>query len=333
MTQLTPDQAIGVALEQARQGNLQDADGLLRQVLTVAPGHLPTVLALQLVESERRISALSSTVRNIDLAIGSLSMTQGHQLLVNLLSEKRYADDRRLERFGSKSFSQNDEDGIIAEIFRRIGTTNRVFLEIGVDDGMQCNTHLLLHQDWAGVWIQADRAQIEAIRRNFGALIESRALTVLERFVDRETINDVVSSIGLPGEIDLLSIDIDGNDYYLFEALDAVAPRVVVIEYNAQLPPPTRAVIPYRRDWTWRGDSYFGASLQSLTDLAARRGYRLVGCNMTGANAFFVRGDLAGSLFQDPPTAENFYQPARYFLGATAFLPAHPPAFGPYLSI
>lgn len=332
MTQLTPDQAIGVALEEARKGNLEDAGGLIRQVLELVPGHLPAILALQLVESERRLAALSATVANVDLAIGGLTKTQGCQFLATLLSEARFGDPKRLERFGAKCFSQNDEDGIIAEIFRRIGTTNRTFLEIGVDDGLQCNTHLLLHQGWAGAWIQADRGQVEAISRTFAAPIVSRALRVVERFVNRETVNDVVSGLGLPYDIDLLSIDIDGNDYYVFDVLTAIAPRVVIVEYNAQLPPPTRAVIPYRPDWVWRGDGYFGASLQSLTDLASRKGYRLVGCNVTGVNAFFVRNDQARDLFQDPPDAANFYHPARYFLGATAFMPAHPVAFGPYVS-
>ena len=124
-------------------------------------------------------------------------------------------------------------------------------------------------------------------------------------------------------ELDLLSIDIDGNDYHLLRAFTAVRPRVIVIEYNAKFPPPMDLVMPYDPAHRWNGTDYFGASLVALANLAARRGYRLVGTNITGANAFFVRDDLAGAHFA-PADAGALYNPPRYWL-SSAWAAGHPP--------
>jgi hypothetical protein len=131
--------------------------------------------------------------------------------------------------------------------------------------------------------------------------------------------------------VDLLSIDIDGNDYWIWEAIGAVRPRVVIIEYNAAYPPPVAFVAEYKADRVWDGGNYHSASLASLEALGRAKGYALVGCNLSGANAFFVREDeLTGSdgqpRFAAPFTAANHYEPPRYDLSG---LPSgHPPRFG-----
>ena len=130
----------------------------------------------------------------------------------------------------------------------------------------------------------------------------------------------------LPRELDLLSIDIDGNDYFVWEAITAIEPRVVVIEYNSKFPPPMRWTIRYDPAHEWDGSDQFGASLQSLADLGIRKGYRLVGCNITGTNAFFVRADLAGDHFVEPPDAATLYQPPRYSL-CSSFDTGHPAGY------
>jgi hypothetical protein len=117
----------------------------------------------------------------------------------------------------------------------------------------------------------------------------------------------------MTGEIDLLSIDIDYNDYWVWKAVDVANPRVVVIEYNAALRPPMSLVVPYDPTRSWDGSNYFGASLEALVRLGRTKGYRIVGCNFSGANAFFVRDDLCADHFLDPPTAEEHYEPPRYF--------------------
>ena len=118
---------------------------------------------------------------------------------------------------------------------------------------------------------------------------------------------------GVSGEIDLLSIDIDNNDYWVWKAITRINPRVVVIEYNATLRPPMSLVVPYEPERTWDGaTNYFGASLEAFVRLGRSKGYRLVGCSISGVNAFFVRDDIAGDHFFDPATAEELYEPPRY---------------------
>jgi hypothetical protein len=244
------------------------------------------------------------------------------------LAKPRYADPKRLLRYGFKVYAQTDEDGIIQEIFRRIGTTNRTFIEFGVETGNECNTMKLLLEGWCGLWIEGSSSHVAAIRKTYSALLASEALKVIEQLVTAENINTLFKQAGITGEIDLLSIDIDFNDYWIWKAINVTNPRVVVIEYNATLRPPLSLVTPYDPNAKWDFTSYFGASLEALVRLGKNKGYSLVGCNFSGANAFFVRDDLCKDNFCKPPTAEEHYEPPRYF---AALLPGgHWPRPGPY---
>jgi hypothetical protein len=226
-------------------------------------------------------------------------------------SRKRLESDIYLERYGFKVYSQNEEDGIIHEIFRRIGLKYKTFIEFGVSDGLECNTHFLLHMGWSGLWLEGSEKFYKAIQRNFRSVIQSNRLKTVHTFITRENINEMFIKNGFSGEIDLLSIDIDGNDYHVFEAISAVDPRVVIIEYNAKFPPFCSWVMPYDARHIWDGSDKQGASLKALEELGNRKNYQLVGTNYNGVNAFFVRKDLAGDLFASPPTAENLYNPMR----------------------
>lgn len=217
--------------------------------------------------------------------------------------------------WGHRGYAQNDEDGIVHEIFRRIGVHDRTFFEIGVGNGTQNNSLFWLKQGWRGAWIEGSPDNAQFIRRAFARATAGGGLHFQERMVSAENINELVAAAGFAGrEVDLLSIDIDGNDYYVFERLTVLDARVVVIEYNAKFPPPTRWRIPYAPDYVWDGSDWFGASLQSLCDLFQQRNYALVGCNVTGSNAFFVRNDLLEDRFPCLGEIEKLYQPARYFL-------------------
>jgi len=247
------------------------------------------------------------------------------------LAKPRHADPKRLLRYGFKVYSQCDEDGIIQEIFRRIGTSNRAFVEFGVETGKECNSVKLLVEGWCGLWLDGDSKCVAQIRSNFQTFIENRHLTVSEAFISAENINSLIEQGGVTGEVDLLSIDIDCNDYWVWKSLTVINPRVVVIEYNAALRPPLSLVIPYDPNRSWDRTNYCGASLGALAGLGCSKGYRLVGCNFSGVNAFFVREDLAGDLFLDPPTAEEHYEPPRYFFGHLAS--GHPPHPGRFLTV
>jgi hypothetical protein len=219
------------------------------------------------------------------------------------LAKPRNAEPKRLLRYGFKVYSQSDEDGIIQEIFRRVGTTTKTFIEFGVDTGNECNTAKLLVEGWRGLWIEASTPNVADIRKNFVAFLHEPKLKLVENLVTAENINALLKQAEMTGEVDLLCIDIDCNDYWVWKAIEVTNPRVVVIEYNATLRPPLSLVVPYEPTRHWDGSNYFGASLEALVRLGRAKGYRLVGCNFSGANAFFVRDNICGDRFLErrPP--------------------------------
>jgi hypothetical protein len=266
---------------------------------------------------------------------GNVSMANLQIELLRLWSEElakpRHADHKRLLRYGFKVYSQNDEDGIIQEIFKRIGTTNRTFVEFGVETGVECNTTKLLAEGWRGLWIESVQRYAVEIRKTFADKLGDGRLRITEGMVTAENINALLAEKGITGEIDLLSVDIDNNDYWVWKAITTINPRVVVIEYNAALRPPMSLVVPYDPVRAWDGSNFFGASLEALVRLGRDKGYSIVGCSFSGVNAFFVRSDVAGDHFLQPATAEEHYEPARYFFSK---IPSgHPGRPGPYVSV
>lgn len=274
----------------------------------------------------RRIDAILERVVQLDKLAYWRYQAEAALVLDRILADARYDDPLRLERFGFKVYSQNDEDGILVEIFRRIGTANRRFLEFGVENGLENNTLCPLEQGWSGAWLEGSRDYVSAIESGFRRRIDAGRLSVRQAFVHRDNINGLVRALALPHDLDLLSIDIDGNDYHVWEAITSVEPRVVVIEYNAKFRPPMRWVMDYNPAHQWDGSDQFGASLEAIADLGRRKGYRLVGCNITGSNAFFVKSGLADGRFAERADAASLYQPARYFL-TPAFVSGHPPGY------
>lgn len=237
-------------------------------------------------------------------------------------TEERLKDTRYLEAYGYKVYSQNDEDGIIHEIFRRIGCTDKRFIEFGVQDGLESNTHCLLHYGWGGMWIEGSEVFYHQIRKKFHSVIRSGQLKSLNEYVNRNNINRLFKENGFTGEIDLLSIDIDGNDYHIWKAITCLSPRVVIIEYNAKFPPDVEWVMPYNESYVWDGTDRHGASLKALEQLGRQLGYSLIGTNITGVNAFFVRTDLTGQKFISSGTAEMLYNPMRF--RSVQFVSGHP---------
>jgi hypothetical protein len=238
----------------------------------------------------------------------------GNQLIQSILAQPALADPKRLERYGFKVYSQNEEDGILQEIFRRIGAPHRTFVEFGAGNGLENNSAYLLSLGWRGLWMDGGDENAALIRRGFSYLIDQGLLQFKHVFITRDNINELIASAALGTEIDFLSVDVDGNDLFIWQAIDAVNPRVVALEYNAKFPPPHEYSIAYHAEQVWDGTDRMGASLSALTRLSEQKGYVLVGCNIAGANAFYVRRDLVGDLFATPATAEHLYHPARYYL-------------------
>ena len=231
-----------------------------------------------------------------------------------LKQDSKYRDPRSLVAYGYKMYSQNDEDGMIREIFKRIGTTNKLFVEFGVGNGLENNTLALLFEGWRGLWIEGDSRFAEAMRNGFKKILASGRLMLAQSFITKENINGLIAARISEKEIDLLSVDIDGNDYEVLKAITTISPRVIVIEYNAKFVPPLVWSMGYNETHAWKEDDNMGASLKFLELKLKDKGYSLVGCNLSGSNAFFVKSELAGDRFLTPYTAEQHYETARYYL-------------------
>jgi len=230
-------------------------------------------------------------------------------------SNPRYTDEKRLLTYGYQVLAQTDEDGIIAEIFKRISTTNQFFVEFGVGNGIENNSANLLFQSWKGLWIEGNLECVTSIQQNLKRFITSNQLKIHQAFISENNVEQIFTNFQVPVELDLLSIDVDSFDYYIWHAINKFKPRIIVIEYNPSWGPTTewimpKDVIPSFTNHT----SCYGASLKSYEKLGIQKGYSLVGCNITGANAFFVRNDLVKDLFASPFTSENHYEPPRYHL-------------------
>lgn len=239
---------------------------------------------------------------------------------------RRMLDDPiYLDRYGYKVYAEADEDGIIAEIFKRIGVTNKKFVDFGAGNGLISNSHFLLLQGWSGIWIEGSKHACENMRNVFSLPIQQQRLKVIDAFITKDNINDLIGSgeNALNGEIDFLSIDIDGNDYWVWKSINCINSRVVMIEYNAKFPPTFEWIMEYDEKHLWDGSDEQGASLKAYELLGRELGYQLVGTSTNGVNAFFVRKDLAGDLFPNPATAENLYHSWKG-MGIVKYVSGHP---------
>jgi hypothetical protein len=264
-------------------------------------------------------SALDRFGRN-----SSITQVLKHVALEELKGSARYNDPRKLARYEHQAFSQGGEDGIIREIFRRIGFESRTFIEIGVGDGLENNTALLLLDNWKGLWVEGDPKCCLAIRKHLATKLDTNELHLVQAMITAENASETISKNRSFPRLDFLSIDVDRNTYYIWRALRSLTPRAIAIEYNAMLPSDMKWVAEYDASKSWNGTSYFGASLKALELLGSEFGYNLVGCDLAGVNAFFVRSDLCGDKFCAPFVAENHFEPIRYFLHGRA---GHPRTF------
>lgn len=204
--------------------------------------------------------------------------------------------------FGSVEFkvsSQWGEDGIIEHLVRNVAIEREIFVEFGVQDYREANTRFLLtNRNWAGLVMDGSAQNIASIRQD--SIYWRFNLKAECAFLTRENINESIAGQGVTGDIGLLSVDIDGNDYWVWEAIDCISPRIVVAEYNALLGATAAVSVPYdpafQRDRAHYSNLYWGCSLAALAYLGKAKGYALVGCNSAGNNAFLVRRDVLGQL-------------------------------------
>src|SRR3954451_22185047 len=186
---------------------------------------------------------------------------------------------RDLTRYERKVFSQNGEDGGLVELFNRIGVTNRWFVEFGIQDGTEGNCVLLADVfGWAGLFLEAGEQDFALLRRKYAGT----SVRTVRDFVTAERVDLIFGDAGVPAEPDLVSIDIDGNDIYVWDALTVCTPRVVVIEYNSGIDSESPAAQPHDPERHWDGSGAFGSNLAALEAVAARKGYDLVHSDLTG---------------------------------------------------
>lgn len=150
-------------------------------------------------------------------------------------------------------------------------------------------------------------------------------MRLVNSFITTDNGDDLIRDNLVTGEVDLLSIDLDGNDLHILEAISCVTPRAIVMEYNARFLPPIEYCIEYQPQHSWDGTDNYGASLSLLTARLKAKGYSLVACNLCGINSFFVRDDLLGDHFQEPFSAEFHFQPPRH--GLTLLSGGHWPSY------
>lgn len=203
-----------------------------------------------------------------------------------------------LTQFELRVFSQNGEDGVLAEILRRIGVgEQRYFVEFGVESGREGNcVYLADIAGWRGLFMDGDERFFTALQQKYRA---SELVHTTNAMVMPENVQELFAAAEVPSEPDVLSIDVDGTDYWIWEAIKDYRPRVVVVEYNSALDPRRRLVQPADYEVGWDGTDYFGASLAAMRSLGERKGYRLVHAELSGVNAFFVREDLAEGRMPD----------------------------------
>jgi hypothetical protein len=194
-------------------------------------------------------------------------------------------------------FSQRGEDGIIQYIISQIEIPNPIFIEFGVENYLESNTRfLLINNNWSGLVIDNDKTNVRFIRHDL--IYCKYDITAYHSFITKDNINTLISRYTSIKDVGLLSIDIDGNDYWIWEAISVIQPRIVVCEYNSTFGSLLKVSVPYDPDFARTknhySNLYFGASLSALCHLGEKKGYDFIGTAGAGVNAFFVRNDISG---------------------------------------
>ena len=222
-----------------------------------------------------------------------------------------------LLEYSGKVFSQSDEDGITFEILRRIGIDKGTFVEFGVGNGLENNTLSLLARDWKGVWFGTGQQLGFDLNPNN---ITDLNFNVYDSWITKDNIVNLIET-GLncirETNIDVISMDLDGNDYYFIkEILEAgYNPSVFIAEYNGKFMPPIKFTIDYDEHFHWNGDDYNGASLSLLNELFNKHDYTLVACNISGVNAFFVKNEYLSAFEDIPREIEKLFNSPKFFVG------------------
>jgi hypothetical protein len=199
--------------------------------------------------------------------------------------------------YEKRVFSQNKEDGVIEYLLQTIGYKNKYYVEFGVENGIECNTRYIREaHGFTGLMMDGSN--------------ENHEIGLYKEFITPSNINSLFEKYNVPEEFDLLSIDIDFNDFYIWKNIDEkYKPNIVIIEYNAEHEPPKSLVVQYDDTRMWDLTKYYGGSLVAINHIAKEKGYTLVYCDSEGVNSFFVRNDLVSKLNMNIPSLNEIYVP------------------------
>lgn len=241
----------------------------------------------------RRISRFFQRYRSLPDRINRIQEALGR------IEQRQLAQCFDVRQAEFRVFSQWGEDGIIQYLLKHVPVERAIFVEFGVENYTESNTRFLLtNNQWAGLVLDGSAENIDYIRRD--PIYWATNLKAEHAFITKDNINELLARNGIVGDIGLLSVDIDGNDYWVWQAIEAISPRIVICEYSSQFGATAEVTTPYDaafvRDTAHFSKIYYGASIAALCSLAARKGYSLVASNSAGNNVFFVRNDLIGSL-------------------------------------
>ena len=245
---------------------------------------------------------LPNKLNRIQEALGRIETRQNQHLLPSQIHESEY-----------RVYSQWGEDGIVQHLLRHVPIKKKIFVEFGVENYTESNTRFLaINNNWSGLVMDGSLENINYIKKD--TIYWSCNLKAEHAFITKQNINGLITDNGINGDIGVLSIDIDGNDYWVWEAIDCITPRIVICEYNSLFGGEAKVTIPYKADFTRKNAHfsivYYGASIGALEELSMRKGYSLVGSNMAGNNLFFVRNDLVEDLKIYSP--EEAYHQAQF---------------------
>jgi hypothetical protein len=240
----------------------------------------------------RTLAPLLNAAHNAE-TIAHKTLILNGALLANALRTREHL--HHLSDAAFSVYSQWGEDGILEWLIQRLPISSNRFIEFGVEDYSEANTRfLLVNRNWKGLVMDASEENIGRLRSE--AILWRHDLTAKAAFIDRESINGLIQRNGFNGKLGVLSIDVDGNDYWIWEAINTVDPDIVVCEYNAVFGDRVPVTIPYAADFVRHlahsSFLYYGASIAALRMLAQRKGYTLIGSNLEGVNAFFIRTNL-----------------------------------------
>lgn len=221
------------------------------------------------------------------------------KLLIGSLLSKNVQNVKSFKEAEFKVFSQFGDDGIIQYLISKLNISVEKFVEFGVENYEESNTRFLLrHNNWQGLVIDGSFSHITYIKSD--PIYWLHDLTAVNSFITTDNINHILSDNGFQGKLGILSIDIDGNDYWVWQAITVADADIVIVEYNSTFGFERSISIPYKADFNrlkaHYSGLYFGASLSALCDIGIKKGYAFVGCNQAGNNAYFVKDDLLGDL-------------------------------------